>query len=162
MNSGRDNIMDNNLFVDCKQGISGGYHAGNGVWAQAAGKPSPPGFFLTDLYLQRYPEIATMLVKPGINHVWRNVFYRCGPAVTGNRAALDLVENGDLGEKDPGFMDAAKGDYHLKPAAALFATVGFRPIPVDEIGLYQDDNRASWPVVVTPEALPDWRAPKKK
>jgi len=27
MNSGRDNIMDNNLFIDCKQGISGGWNA---------------------------------------------------------------------------------------------------------------------------------------
>jgi hypothetical protein len=61
----------------------------------------------------------------------------------------------------PGFQTATRraccgfGGYHLKPGAALFATVGFRPIPVDEIGLYQDTYRASWPVVTTPEAVPD-------
>jgi hypothetical protein len=157
INSGRDNVMDNNLFVDCKQGISGGYYPGNGVWIQAAAKPSPAGFYINDLYLKRYPEMAPMLVKPGINHVWRNVFYRCGPMATGSHATLDPVENGVFGEQDPGFVDAAKGDYHLKPGAALFATVGFRPIPVDEIGLYQDTYRASWPVGTTPEAVPDTR-----
>jgi hypothetical protein len=99
--------------------------------------------------------MAKMLIKPGINHLWRNVFYRCGPVATGSHATLDLVENGVFGEQDPGFVDAAKGDYHLKPGAALFATVGFRPIPVDEIGLYRDTYRASWPVVTTPEAVPD-------
>ena len=53
----------------------------------------------------------------------------CGPA---------CAANGVFGEQDPGFVNAAKGDYHLKPDAVLFATVGFRPIPVDEIGLYQE------------------------
>jgi len=68
-----------------------------------------------------------------------------------------LVGNAVFSEQDPGFVDAANGDYHLKSGAALFATVGFRPIPLDEIGLYQDIFRASWPVVKTPVAVPDWR-----
>jgi hypothetical protein len=157
INGGRDNVMDNNLFVDCKQGISGGYDPGNVFWSKAAAKPLPAGFYINDLYLKRYPEMATMLVEPGINWVWRNVFYRCGPVVTGNQAALDLIENADFGEQDPGFVNAAKGDYRLKAGAALFAAVGFRPIPVEEIGLYQDTYRASWPVAATPEAVPDWR-----
>jgi len=157
INGGRDNVMDNNLFIDCKQGVSGGYYPGNGFWIQAAAKPPPAGFYSNDLYLKRYPEIATMLAEPGINYIWRNVFYRCGPVATGNHASLDLVENGDFGEQDPGFANAAKGDYHIKPGAALFATVGFRPIPLDEIGLYPDTYRASWPVVTAPKAAPDWR-----
>jgi hypothetical protein len=74
INSGRDNVMDNNLFVGCKQGISGGYYPGNGVWSQAAAKPPPAGFYINELYLKRYPEMATMLLQPGINHIWRNVF----------------------------------------------------------------------------------------
>jgi len=159
INSGRDNVMDNNLFIDCKQGISGGYNARNGVWTGAAAKPPPADFYINGLYLARYPEMAAMLVPPGINHAWRNVFYRCGPAVTGNRATLDLIENGDFGEQDPGFVNAAKGDYHIQPGAALFTTVAFRPIPLDEIGLYQAPFRATWPVATPPDPLPNWRAP---
>ena len=161
INSGRDNVMDNNLFIDCKQGISGGYNRGNSFWNQAATKPMPADFFVNELYLQRYPELGNMLLEPGINHLWRNVFYRCGPMATGNQAALELVENGVFGEQDPGFVNAAKGDYQLKPGAALFAAVGFRPIPLDEIGLYQDTYRASWPVVTKLEPVPDWRGTRK-
>jgi Concanavalin A-like lectin/glucanases superfamily/Right handed beta helix region len=161
MNSGRDNIIDNNLFVDCKQGISGGWYPGNDVWRQVKAKRPPAGVFVSALYLKRYPEIATMTAEPGINHVWRNVFYRCGPLATGNRDTLDAVENGVFADRNPGFVNPAKGDYRLEPAAAVFATVGFQPIPVEEIGLYRDAYRASWPVVTTPVTVPDWRTPAK-
>ena len=161
MNSGRDNIMDNNLFVDCKQGISGGWYPGNFAWKQAAAKKMPDGFYVNPLYLKRYPTIAAMLTEPGINHVWRNVFYRCGPLATGDRANLDLIENGVFADRDPGFINAVKGDYRLEPASAIFATVGFRPIPVEEIGLYPDTYRVQWPVVTTPVTVPDWRTTAK-
>ena len=157
MNSGRDNVMDNNLFIDCKQGISGGWHPGNSVWrAIAEGRPSPE-YYTTDLYLQRYPLIATMMDEPGINHIWRNVFYRCGAVATGNHANLDLMQNGVFDEADPGFADAAGGDYTLRPDASLFSRVGFRPLPLEQIGLYEDPYRASWPVPVEPEPIADWR-----
>jgi hypothetical protein len=32
------------------------------------------------------------------------------------------------------------------PDAEVFRRIGFRPIPVEEIGLYQDDYRATWPM----------------
>jgi len=158
MNSGRDNVMDNNLFIECKQGISGGWNAGNSVWRGIADKKPRAGTLTTPLYLERYPLIATMMDPPGINHVWRNVFYRCGRVATGNQANLDLVENGVFEEEDPGFVNAAKGDYRLKPNAPLFSQVGFRPIPAEEIGLYQGAYRATWPVPIKPVEVPDWRA----
>lgn len=157
INSGRDNIIDNNLFVDCKQGISGGWNPGNSVWRQIAQHKQSPAIITSDLYLKRYPLIATMMEEPGINHVWRNIFYRCGAVTTGNASFLDLMDNGVFPDQDPGFVDSAKGDYRLKPGASLFATVGFEPIPFDEIGLYQDPYRASWPVAVSPQPVPDWR-----
>jgi len=46
---------------------------------------------------------------------------------------------------DPGFVDPAKDDYRLtadSPALKL----GFRPIPVEQIGPYRDPLRASWPI----------------
>lgn len=162
MNSGRDNIMDNNLFIDCGRGVSGGWNPNNSVWRRIAENKQPANYYTTDLYLQRYPKIATMMDVPGINHVWRNVFYRCGPMVTGNRANLDLMENGVFEDSDPGFVDAQAGDYRLRPDASLFQSVGFRPIPLDQIGLYPHPYRASWPVDTTPIPVPDWRtAPKR-
>jgi hypothetical protein len=133
MNSGRDNIIDNNLFEDCRQGISGGWYGTNPMWARAASADRPPEFILSELYLQRYPAMRTMLTGIGINYVWRNTFLRCGPIATGNTAHLEMLENGDR---------------------ALF-----RPIPSEEIGLYQDRYRASWPVPIQPVKKQDWRVP---
>lgn len=157
MNSGRDNVIDNNLFIDCRQGISGGWFASNSVWNRVRRGERPAGFYLDELHTRRYPRLAHLLDDPALNFVWRNVFFRCGPETTGNRAHLDLMENGSFPEADPGFENAAAGDYRLREDAALFATVAFKPVPVDEIGLYEHPYRASWPVDTTPVPLRDWR-----
>jgi len=161
MNSGRDNLMDNNIFVDCKQGISGGWNAGNRVWRTLREGKSIPGFFTGKLYLQRYPKIATMLDQPAYNHIWRNAFIQCGALATGNPGGLDLFQNGVF-EADPGFVDAANGDYRLKPDSPVFGKVGLRPIPLDEVGLYDDALRATWPVRTTPIDVPEWRVRSRR
>jgi hypothetical protein len=46
---------------------------------------------------------------------------------------------------DPLFVDSAKDDYRLKPESPAFQ-LGFKPIPVETIGVYQSPHRASWPV----------------
>ena len=43
------------------------------------------------------------------------------------------------------FVDEAGGNFALRPESPAFA-IGFEAIPVDEIGLYRDELRASWPV----------------
>lgn len=45
---------------------------------------------------------------------------------------------------DPLFMDAAHGDYRLKPESPAF-TLGFEPLPLEKMGPYADPRRASWP-----------------
>jgi len=52
---------------------------------------------------------------------------------------------------DPRFVDAQKRDYRLRPDSPALK-LGFKPIPVDKIGPYQDELRASWPVVEAPGA----------
>jgi hypothetical protein len=47
---------------------------------------------------------------------------------------------------EPLFVNAAKDDYRLKRESPAFA-LGFQRIPVEKIGCYRDDLRASWPVV---------------
>jgi len=155
MNSGRDNLMDNNIFIDCKQGISGGWYPGNSVWAALREGQEPSGFYRNELYLSRYPKIATMLDDPGVNHLWRNIFYKCG-MVARRTANIDQFENGLFGE-DPGLVDAANGDFRLRRNAAVFETMCFKAIPFERIGLYEAESRASWPVETTHAHVPDWR-----
>jgi parallel beta-helix repeat protein len=156
MNAGRDNVIDNNIFVDCKQGISGGWFRGGRVWRDLRDGARPRDFYMGDLYLSRYPELAHVLDEPGRNFVWRNVFADCGRVAT-RPGGLDLLGNGVFTDEDPGFVDAGAGDFRLKPDAKVFETAAFRPIPMAEIGLYEDEFRATWPVDAPPVAVPDWR-----
>lgn len=47
---------------------------------------------------------------------------------------------------DPLFVDAAKDDYRLQPGSPAFQ-LGFQAIPVEQIGPYASELRASWPIV---------------
>lgn len=47
---------------------------------------------------------------------------------------------------DPLFVDAANDDFRLKPESPAIQKLGFKPLPIDKMGLYKDDLRASWPV----------------
>jgi hypothetical protein len=47
---------------------------------------------------------------------------------------------------DPLFVDAAKDDYRLRPNSPAFK-LGFQPIPVEKIGPYADELRATWPII---------------
>ncbi|NOZ23103.1 MAG: right-handed parallel beta-helix repeat-containing protein [Planctomycetes bacterium] len=46
---------------------------------------------------------------------------------------------------DPLFVDPAKDDYRLRPESPALK-LGFKPIPVEKIGLHESPDRASWPV----------------
>ncbi len=47
---------------------------------------------------------------------------------------------------DPKFVDPARDDYRLRADSPAFA-LGFKAIPVDQIGPYADPDRATWPIV---------------
>jgi hypothetical protein len=47
---------------------------------------------------------------------------------------------------DPLFVDPANDDYRLREDSPAWK-LGFQRIPVEQIGLYEDPLRASWPVV---------------
>jgi parallel beta-helix repeat protein len=52
---------------------------------------------------------------------------------------------------DPKFVDPDRDDFRLR-AASPASALGFQPIPVDKIGPYADEQRASWPIVEAPGA----------
>jgi hypothetical protein len=72
-NSGRDNIADNNVFVECPTVQTGGYILNNQCWETARKK----GTATDPLYLARYPELKQIFEKSGFNHLWRNVYWNC-------------------------------------------------------------------------------------
>jgi len=156
MNSGRDNIIDNNLFVDCKQGISGGWNANNSVWVSIRKGQPRSGIYTTPLYLEHYPLIATMMDDPGINHVWRNIFYDCGK-ITNRPGGLELFENYVYDKSVTDLVEVNNENLQLHINPEFLRRVGLQPIPIDQMGLYESAHRASRPVKTTPVEMPDWR-----
>ena len=47
---------------------------------------------------------------------------------------------------DPLFVDPKKDDYRLRPQSPAFK-LGFKPLPIEKMGLVKDAERASWPVL---------------
>jgi hypothetical protein len=66
-------------------------------------------------------------------------------AVQGDAFILDLRDNAEYDDEDPGFVDAEAGDFRLRPDAPVLAT-GFHPLAVEQMGLYADVLRPTWPV----------------
>jgi hypothetical protein len=149
INGGRDNRIENNLFAECEKGVTGQYNRENKHW-ERVGKD--PAFILSDLYLERYPDLARLAEQPGLNYARRNVFWRCGPRFSTygkpSEEMFELQDNTEAAADDPGLTAAAAAGFRSFPNSPVFDPIGFQPIPVAGIGLYEDPHRASWPVPI--------------
>jgi hypothetical protein len=148
IHGGKENVVDNNIFVECRHAISFSPW-GKDRWRQflaskevveaitrAVDISKPP-------YSTRYPALARLAENPDVNMVWRNLVVGCGDFLLRDRGNQDLADN-YLTSQDPGFVDAKKLNFQLKPDAAVLDRFGLRPIPFDQIGLYSDDLRPQW------------------
>ena len=171
-NGGPGNTIENNLFIDAKQGV-GTSAVGLDAWTyepmkdgkvfrtrksdglrydvmRVKNRESVP---FDEPPYTKYPHLANLLKRDPIGAPWhcliaRNVF-------TGGRQFLNvrnelrredwirIEDNWDEG--DPGFVDLEGGDFRPIPDSPVWK-LGFKPIPFDKIGLYGDETRASWPV----------------
>jgi hypothetical protein len=61
---------------------------------------------------------------------------------------FELQDNTEVATDDPGLTAAAAAGFKSFPNNPVFDRIGFQPIPVAGIGLYQDPHRASWPVAI--------------
>lgn len=148
---GRDNRMTNNLFLHCGRAFS--------IDARGLGWAKGVGVFATqelhDLnYTQppwsvRYPELLGILedqpLAPKGNVMARNICWG-GPWGWTQAEALPLVKFEDnLIDVDPRFVGKPPEDFRLADDSPAYK-LGFQPLPLDEIGLYPSEDRASWPV----------------
>ena len=179
---GPDNIVTNNIFADCMLGVS---LSARGIqwWTYSrdedgtvtaidtrTGKPSRTLLGTLDQvpYQEppwtKYPHMADFLAPerdpvgaPWYCRVERNISVGEGQLLSVSNLVEDqwVTIRDNWEEGDPGFVDAEAGDFRLRDDAPVRA-LGFEPLPLDEIGLYEDERRASWPV--TPEPPPEgWR-----
>lgn len=154
---GRDNTVENNLFIECNPSVHvdarglnwmKDHVEGNGTLpARLAEMPST-----TPPWSTRYPQLVHILKdEPGApkgNIVTRNVSVG-GKWLNLEKAAEPLVKIIDnVIDPDPKFADASNLDFRLREDSPAWK-LGFKRIPVEQIGLYQDEWRASWPVPKT-------------
>ncbi len=158
IHGGKDNVVDNNVFVDCMAAVS--FSAwGDGRWRQFTAKSLDTPEIDRSLYLARYPELARLSEEHDANTVSRNLAYRCGQLLRRDSGRNRLVENLVTGD-DPGFSDAARGVFQIKDNSAASERIGLRPIPFDEIGLYRDEFRKEPPVETVREARATGSSPE--
>ena len=149
---GRDCLVENNLFVDCEPASHidnramgwAGYHVATTMKDRLDDMP-----FRDPIWVERYPELQTVWedepAAPKGNVVARNVSFggRWDGVQEGARGYVAFEDN--LVDEDPAFLGTPPADFRLaedSPALDL----GFVPIPIDRIGLYESEERASWPV----------------
>jgi len=151
---GRDNLIENNIFVDCTPalhidsralGWASAAAAEDGVMRQRL-KPVP---YQNPLWASRYPKLVGILddepATPKGNVVARNVCFggRWDEGDAKARPHVSMQDN--LVDQDPHFVAPDRGDFQLRPDSPAYK-LGFKPLPIEKMGLVEDPARASWPV----------------
>jgi hypothetical protein len=108
---GSDFRIENNLFVDCKNALEGG-----GFWG------NQPDLFKKRMEAVGYEKSPWSEKYPEFLNYWKT------KRPHGNSVQNNLVIKG----VDERFVDAAKGDFNLKPGKD-FGNPEFQPIPLDKI-----------------------------
>jgi hypothetical protein len=154
---GRDNKVENNLFIDCEQALNvdaramGWAHYMSNRWIIEQKEKGTISGIAYDQppYSKRYPALANIFEgtpqAPEGNSIRKNISWG-GKWDNIQKRALPYIDIADnMVEIDPLFMDIDKGDFRLKENSPAFE-FGFKEIPSGKIGLYKSNTRASWPV----------------
>jgi len=148
---GRDNIVENNIFVDCLPAVHvdaramgwASYHVDTTMKERLMAVPykQPP-------WSERYPQLVNILedepAAPKGNIIRRNICVGGRWMDIEEKAKPYVLIEGNLIDVVPQvlFMNAEKGDYRLKPNSPA-VKIGFKPVPLERIGLYRDEWRAN-------------------
>ena len=151
LGGGRDFLVENNIFAECRFAVQSD---ARGVDANPVWQKMVKGYMKERLefmrhheppYSVRYPEIAGVDphyaagggVPPENNRAERNLVCRCGQWIEDcwpEGADNGITETNNLIGAEHWFVAPEAGDFRLRPDAPA-AALGFRPIPVETIGL---------------------------
>ncbi len=141
---GRDCLVENNIFVDCKPALHidaramtwAGYHVGTTMTERLKAMP-----YTSELWRKRYPELLNILedepASPKGNIVRRNI---CSGGKWLELHGVDkniVTMEDNLIDKEPGFVNASSMNFQLKDDSGAYK-LGFKRISIDKIGLLED------------------------
>lgn len=153
---GHDNVVQNNLFIDCERGlhfdargVARGYATNPTMIRrlQSVNPQQPP-------WSARYPALAKLLTGrrdvPTGDLLENNVLVDCNhPLILPKKEDFTFStvrDNLVLTAAETGFVDAAKLDFRLRPDSAVFKKLAaFKPVPFEQIGLQRDADRTVLP-----------------
>ena len=180
---GRDNTVENNIFVDCPRAMhidcrALGWAASTADrWIKEAGeKGTISGIrYQEPPYSTRFPELPGILENnpkaPVGNVVCKNIFWLGNgenvrrmsrgaepkntwwDSIAAKIKPLVKFEN-NLVNEEPKFAEPPPKSFVLNDDSPALQ-LGFKQIPAAKIGLYEDDRRASWPVKHTVRPMPE-------
>jgi len=153
---GRNNTIENNVFVDCTPAV---HVDSRGLgWAKYYfdGKDNTLIHRLNAVpyklppWSTKYPELLTLYEdEPALakyNVVARNICVGGQWLDLRDGLTEEVVQVKDnLVNIDPHFVGADKQNFQLKDDSPAWK-LGFRRIPIEKIGPYKDELRATWPV----------------
>jgi len=159
---GDDNKVTDNVFLDCWKA---GHLDDRGMGWQKKTTMDPEWTlqknlrampYQGELWSKRYPELVNVM-NDDFEVPKRNLFARNISAggiwedISAKVRQFQTVKDNLVFDDDPGWIKLVKDGagkplrIEFKDPAAVKA-IGFKPIPVEKIGLYEDERRASWPV----------------
>jgi hypothetical protein len=148
---GHDNVVENNVFVDCKPALHVDARmmgwASDSVPIMKQRLEEVP--YRDEPWRSRYPQLLTYLegnyAQPRGNLVARNICWGGTWDEVETKAKPGVTFTDNLAGQDPRFVDAAHQNFQLREDSPAWK-LGFQRIPIEKIGLYASGDRASWPV----------------
>ena len=150
VHGGHDNLVDNNIFVECKRAVG---HApwSTDLWNEWLTGDLWKKRLLEEVditrppFVDRYPGLEGFLdttEKTRVNRTTRNVAVKCESFAKG-----EWVTAGDwITNEDPGFVNSANLDFQLRDDSPVFDCIpDFEKIPFERIGLCTDQFREDLP-----------------
>jgi len=146
---GRDCIVENNIFVDCEPALHidsramgwASYHVGTTMTDRLKEMP-----YQEPLWVERYPELVNILddepAAPRGNIVARNISQGGRWDGVYDQARPYVVFEDNVIDQDPGFVGTPPENFQLRDDSPAYE-LGFKPIPIEKIGLYKGEERAS-------------------
>ncbi|MFI4911239.1 MAG: right-handed parallel beta-helix repeat-containing protein [Sedimentisphaeraceae bacterium JB056] len=154
INGGMDNLVCNNIFIDCRYALyasalfqgwakkhltkfdEGGLYR---VRLEEVNYKNPP-------YSEKYPTLVNICddepAQPKRNLMKNNVYVDCGKVYRWNKEPKITLEGNFETDADPGFVDMAALNFQLKEDSLVYKQIpDFKRIPLEKVGMYVDRYR---------------------
>ncbi|MBN2312855.1 MAG: right-handed parallel beta-helix repeat-containing protein [Sedimentisphaerales bacterium] len=144
---GRDCIVENNIFVDCKPALhidarAMGWASDHVETTMTDRLKAMP--YTSELWRERYPELVGILqdepAAPKGNLVARNISYKGQWDGVYKQARPYVTFEDNFVDKDPHFRGTPPETFELREDSPAYK-IGFKPIPFEKIGLQNDAYR---------------------